>query len=64
MRQMCGNPSLITRTKNVRRVAKETFQPGAFSDISNISRSVHCFPCILYSIKRVFKAKIAFFEQF
>lgn len=37
MGQIFGNPSLILRTKNVRRVAEETLNPDAFNDISNVN---------------------------
>lgn len=39
--QMCGNPSLVLRVKNMRRVAKQVPNPGTFSDISNVNLDLY-----------------------
>ena len=37
VKQSFGNPSLIFRTKNVKRIVRETLNPDALGDISNVN---------------------------
>lgn len=37
VKQIFGNPSLIFRTKNMKRTVKETLNPDALGDISNVN---------------------------
>lgn len=61
MGQMCGNPSLILITKNVRRVTKKILSPGAFSDISNVNLDL-CHVCYI-TLKSFLKPKSLFLDN-
>lgn len=63
-RVLCGTDvwksQFYPQRKNMKRVAKETLNPGALSDISNVNLDLYTGLHVCYIVLKFFKIKIAF----